>query len=105
MEIQSQPASGGARVTLRLGPAGGRWPAFLAVAAGLLAASLLFTAPTAVAQAGRSEDRSHALGGSAEARESRERVLRLAREIRDRALERADYLNRAALVAGVSAAR
>lgn len=66
---------------------------------------MLFTAPTAVARAGRSEDRSHALGGSAEAGASRERVLRLAREIRDRALDRADYLNRAALVYGVPAAR
>lgn len=78
--------------TLQLGPAGERWLAFLAVAAALLAASLLFTVPTAVARAGRSEDRFHALEGRAEAGASRERVLRLACEIRDRALDRADYL-------------
>jgi murein DD-endopeptidase MepM/ murein hydrolase activator NlpD len=106
MEIQFHPASGGAKVrTFRLGPTGERWLAFLAGAAALLAASMLLTVPVVITRAGRREDRSQALGGSAEAGARRERVLRLAREIRERALDRADYLNRVALVYGVPAAR
>ena len=106
MEIQFHPASGGAKVrTVRIGRAGERWLASLAVAGALLAASLGFTAPVAVARAGRRQDHGRSSGESGEAMAEQERAARLTQAIRERALDRADTLNRIALVYGVPAAR
>ncbi len=106
MEIQFHPASGGARVrTLRIGRTGERWLAALAVLGALLAASLAFTAPVAVARAGRRQGQRRSSGEAGEARALREQAAQLTRAIRDRALDREDSLNRIALVYGVPAAR
>lgn len=106
MEIQFHPASGGARVrTLRIGRAGERWLASLAVFGALLAASLVFTVPVAAARAGRRQGRERSPGETGEAREGQQRSARLTQAIRERALDRADYLNRIALVYGIPAAR
>ncbi len=106
MEIQFHPASGGARVrTLRVGRRGERWLFSLSVAGALLAASLVFTAPNAVARAGGRPARGGSFARAEEAKAEEERAARLAEKILERALDRADYLSRIAFVYGVAAAR
>jgi murein DD-endopeptidase MepM/ murein hydrolase activator NlpD len=108
MEIQFLPASGSARVrTLKIGRAGQRWLAFLAAAGALLAASLGFTGPVALARAGRRQSHGRASGEapSGDARSQQRLTAALARAMRERAVDRADYLNRIALLYGVPAAR
>ncbi len=106
MEIQFHPASGGARVrTLRISRGAERWLASLSVAGALLAASLVFTVPSAVARAGRRQSHRRSSGEAGEAGAGQRQAARLAQAIRERALDRADYLNRIAFIYGIPAAR
>jgi murein DD-endopeptidase MepM/ murein hydrolase activator NlpD len=71
----------------------------------LLAATLGFTAPVAVARAGRRQDHGRSSGETGDAIEQQQRAAGLTQAIRERALDRADYLNRIALLYGIPAAR
>ncbi len=71
----------------------------------MLTASLAFTAPVAVARAGRRQGQGRSSGEAGAAKAEQERAARLTRAIRERALDRADSLNRIALLYGVPAAR
>ena len=67
--------------------------------------SLAFTVPLAVARANRRQDHGRSSGEIGEATAGQQQAAQLTRAILDRTLDRADYLNRIALVYGIPAAR
>ncbi len=71
----------------------------------MLAASLGVTAPLALARAGRRQGHERSSGETDRARTGRQEAARRTGAIRERALDRADSLNRIALLYGVPAAR
>lgn len=67
--------------------------------------SLAFTVPVAVTRATRRQDHGRSSGEIGEAMAGQQRAAQLTQAILDRTLDRADYLNRIALVYGIPAAR
>lgn len=104
MQLQFHPASGrGAVRTASIGPAGERWLLVAAATVALLTVSLWFTVPGVARQAARRAAQGRAEEESRRVAAVSEEVSGIASDLRDRARDAADLLNRVAFLYGVPA--
>ena len=104
MQLQFHPASGrGAVRTISLGPGGERGAIAAAAVLALLAVSMWFTVPAVSRHALRENERLPAAAESRRAADEKERLGRETADLRLRAREMADLLNRAAFLYAVPA--
>jgi murein DD-endopeptidase MepM/ murein hydrolase activator NlpD len=99
MQLQFHPASGRAMVRkISIGPAGERWLVVAAAASALLTVSLWFTVPGVALQAARRDRRATAGEDSRRAAAAAASAEREADDLKERARDAADRLNRIAFL-------
>jgi murein DD-endopeptidase MepM/ murein hydrolase activator NlpD len=99
VQLQFHPASGrGAVRTVSIGPAGERWLVAAAAGAALLTVSLWVTVPGVALQAARRDERASVAERSREAAEAMRSAERAAADLKERARDAADLLNRIAFL-------